>query len=246
MATDNKQIKEKISALLRKASDGSATAAEAEGAMLAARKLMDRYSLSEAEVNAATEDSYVDRNIAPKKTRKGETYVDPVLRYTARTVAEFCGCFVYVDRSQNAVFSGLESDVDLAVLMVEAFQFQMAHDWEVFKRHELGTKRFVDITDARRSFVTGFTRGVTKRLGDWMYRTPPEGEKQTASTALVIKKHELARARLEARGMSFGSTSQRNAIRGGNSMAAGAGMNAANSANVGRAVGGGVKMIGGY
>lgn len=238
------QIKQKVVALLRKASDSAATAAEAEGAMAAARKLMAKFSLTEDEVNAATEESYVDRALAPKRTRKGEVYIDPVMRYCSRTVAEFCGVFAYTRvADQHMMWSGLESDVDLALCMIDAFQQQMEHDWEIFKRHELGTNRLVVITDARRSFVHGFTRGVVMRLQDWMYRTPPEGELVDTTNALVIKKSELARSRLEKQGMAFGSSGHRGNS-GNHNGAAGAGLNAAKAAAMGRGVGGGVKMIG--
>ncbi len=239
-------IKEKVMALLRKAADGAATPAEAEGAMAAARKLMAKHSLSEDEVTASTADDYVDVTVCPKTTRTGMAYVDPVVRYCARTVAEFCGCVVYVKTDLSVIWSGLASDVDMAQWMVEAFRDQLEHDWLIFKRHDLGTKRMKDITDARVSFVHGFTRAIAARLSDWMYRTPLTGETPDTSTALVVKKANLALARLAGMGMHLGGSVGHRGAQGCNAAAAGAGHNAGAAASMGRGMGntGAVRMIG--
>ena len=245
MTNASNEVKEKIMALLRKAADGGATVAEAEGAMMAARKLMAKFSLTEAEVTAVTEEGYVDRTVAPKVTRKGEAYVCPVVRYCGRMVAEFCGCVLYIAHDQSVVWSGLDSDVDMAMWMIEAFRDQLEHDWMIFKRHDLGTNRLVTITDARRSFVHGFTKAISARLRDWMYRTPPAGELADTSTALVVKKSELARSRLADMGIRLGAAGHRGKA-GTHSGAAGAGMNAGAAASMGRGVGNGagMRMIG--
>lgn len=233
-------VKNKIMALLRKASDSAATPAEAEGAMGLAQKLMARHSLTQDEVMKAGEAAYVDRVIDPKRTRAGVDYIDPVTMYTARIVSEFCGVVCFTSGKQIK-WSGLDSDVEMAMWMIEAFREQMEHDWTIFKRHELGTNRFVVITDARRSFVQGFTKAISARLSDWLYRTPPAGEK--SSSALVVNKRELAMNRLRDQGISL-STKRHNATLGNHTGAAGAGMNAGNAASMGRAMGGGVKQIG--
>lgn len=239
--TDNIQdIREKVKALLRKASDAAASPSEAEGAMRLAQKLMAKYSLSEAELNAVKEEDFCEATWQGRY-HKGAYVIHPVDRYCSVIVGKFCGVVPFLRNNGSTVaLFGLDADVELAKWMLHAFREQFEHDWEVFKRFQMESKRLLDIKDARKSFAHGFTEAINNRLKDWMFRQSPEGG--SGEGALVLRKHDIVAAELERRGIHLAPTGRRGS-RGSHDQAAGAGYNAGNAANVGRATAGAGRVL---
>lgn len=236
---DINAIKERVRALLMKAADGSATAAEAEGAMRAAQKLMAKYQVKETDLDSLTAESYKETEYAGQRHRKAGWYVHPVDRHCANLVGKFCGVVPYIRTIDltgelRVCMFGLESDVELAHWMLSAFKQQLEADWIIYKRYTMNSRRFKDLTEARRAFVQGFVKAIGDRLAAWMFRdSPTKGTSE--NTALVVKKLSLVEEEMERRGMFLGhiTLAQRRISR--DAHAAGAGYNSGKAANVGRA-----------
>lgn len=240
MANENiGDIKERVSALLRKASDGAATPAEAEAAMRLAQKLMGRYQVTEADLdNGDGTFKTVDREgrYSPKK---GEYYLHPVERYCAAIVGRFCGVEPYTATENGKLvlhIFGLDSDVELANWMLTSFVQQFEADWLLYKQFKLDTKRLVTIKDARLSFATGFTTAVNERLNDWLFRKSPEEGTADTSNALVIRKLDLVEQKLAEMGLSL-SRGRHRRKSGGHGDARSAGFMSGSRAETGRGVG---------
>lgn len=250
MANENIQdIKAKVRSLLMKAADAVATPAEAEGAMRAAQKLMAKYQVSEKDLGSLTQEDFKEAS-RTGGIYKSKTYLHPIDRYCSVIVGKFCGVQPWIhnnDEGECMKMLGLEADVELATWMLSAFREQFEADWLKYKRFDMASKRFKDLTAARVSFVHGFARAINDRLQDWLYRdSPKEGSAESDGRALVIKKHDLVQAEMERRGLHLGRGTRRGAVNA-DTTAAGAGYNSGKAADVGRATAGGAGpiMIGG-
>jgi hypothetical protein len=240
MTNENiESIKDRVSALLRKASDSAATEAEAEAAMRLAQKLMAKYQVTEADLDKGG-NAFKEYDRESKwSAKKNERYLHPIERYCAVIVGRFCGVKPYTaaDNDGNLVLRlfGLDSDVELANWMLTAFIQQFETDWEIYKNFQLGTKRLVTIKDARKSFAHGFTQAINKRLEDWMFRKCDNVE-QNDGTALVVRKLDLVEQKLRESGV-FLSAGRHRGDAGSNSGARSAGFMAGSRAETGRGVG---------
>lgn len=235
--SDINEIKERIRSLLAKATDAGATAEEAHTAMQFARKLMAKYQLDEAAVTAARDGDFRTDTWHYTKDSKGAVIVHPIDRYCSVRVGRFCGVKPYISQSGDMAVFGFDSDVELFRWMMAAFKKHAEEDWQRFKVFQLGTKRLLDIKDARKSFMHGFAKAVNARLDDWLYRAEYTGDKaEETANALVIRKLSIVEQKMADMGINLGPTSRKGSM-GGNTSAAGAGFNSGNSANVGRGMG---------
>lgn len=249
MANENmNDIKERVGALLRKAVDPAATPAEADAAMRLAQKLMEKYQVTEADLDKGGNEFREAGRTGRKHPKSGEWYLHPVERYCAAIVGRFCGVTPWIttdDGELKLVLFGFDADVELANWMLTAFVNQFEADWELYKMRDLGTKRLVTIREARLSFAHGFTQAINKRLEDWMFRdeakSPEPGT--TDGKALVVKKTSLVEQELRNRGMHFTRSSHRGQ-NGSHAGAAGAGYASGSRAETGRGVGQSAIMIG--
>jgi Protein of unknown function (DUF2786) len=246
-----REVKEKVRALLMKAADSAATAAEAAGAMAAAQKLMARYQVTADDLNKLSASDYKFMGMAGTHHRKSNSwYLHPVQRYCAPVVGRFCAVKPYTKTHEDGSLSlelfGMDSDVELAAWMLRAFTDQFEHDWEVFKRDGLGTRRLVTIKEARLSFAGAFTKAINERLETWMFRksdSPAEGTSSGFDLALVKDKMSLIEAELVRRGIYL-SAGQHRGRGGSHDGAAAAGYASGSRAETGRGVGGGRIAIG--
>lgn len=247
------EARAKIQALLMKAADSAASEAERDGAMTMAKKLMAKYDVTQADIDRATADSFVNVVRPGKKTKDNRPYIHPVERYCSVVIGKFCGVKPYLSNGNGKMglaFFGFESDVDLAQCMVDAFIDQFEADWTAYKRYDMKSKRFKDLTEARLAFSQGFTSAVNERFTDWMYRNEPNSPNRGTGDgrALVIKKMEVIEAAMKEVGLYLGKARSGGGRRSNDSEAAGAGYNAGKSADMGRgmaASAAGIKMIGG-
>lgn len=250
MANENIQdIKDRVRALLMKAVDAAASPSEAEAAMRMAQKLMEKYQVSEADLGGLREDDwrYGETKAEHHKTRG--YYLHPIDRYCSVVVGKFCGVIPYkVDEGTpqfRMVLFGLDADVELAQWMLAAFKKQLDHDWELYKRYQMESKRLIDVREARMAFVRGFTSAVTQRLNDWMFRDVPKaGQSPNKGSGhdLVLRKANLAIDELARRGIHLGATDSK-ARRGTvDHAAAGAGFNSGKAVQVGGQQVGGARI----
>jgi len=231
-------VKDKVRALLAKAMDPAASEHEASGAMAAARKLMAKFDLSEEELMKAKGEDFKEFSWEIRKTSKGDIAIHPVDRRCSVYVCQFCGVVPYIYDGKVHLF-GFENDVELAKWMLHSLRIQFDKDWEIYKRFELGSKRLVNIKEARISFSAGFAKAINERMRNWIYR---ETQSPETGTSLVIKKNEIVEAEISSRGIHLGKNGS--APVGINAAAAGAGYNSGKAAETGRGVGGSYVAIG--
>jgi len=234
-----KSVEEKIRNLMAKATDPAASEAEAETAMQMARKLMEKHNLSEADIADRGADAFVMMDNVGRATKFGTAF-HPVDKYLGKAIAEYCACRCWVSRMTDPakfVYFGVESDIEFASHLRAAWIKHFDLHWETYAQD---VKRIKDRAAARQSFSVGFADEMRSRLERWKTNNQKADE---TSTALVLKRQDLVTAEMARRGIHLGRGRGMKSF-GVNSQAAGAGVNAARSASVGRGVGGGVRMIG--
>lgn len=236
--TNVESVKDKVRALLAKAMDPAASEHEASGAMAAARKLMAKFDLSEEELMKAKGEDFKEFSWEVRKTSKGDVALHPVDRRCSVLLCKFCGVVPYVYDGKVHLF-GLENDVELAKWMLHSLRGQFDKDWEIYKRFELGSRRLVNVKEARISFSAGFAKAINERMKNWIYR---ETQSPETGTSLVVKKNELVAEEMRKRGLRLGAKGK--APVGINAAAAGAGYNSGKAAETGRGVGGSYVAIG--
>lgn len=244
-------VKERVRALLMKASDAAASPSEAEAAMRMAQKLMQRYQMTEADLGSLQSSDWREVNLSPLYSKTAGYYRHPVEKYLSRVVGDFCGVIAYKSGEDftadvQTVLFGLDADVELAKWMLDAFKQQMERDWALYKRFQMESKRLKNVSEARKSFVRGFCSAVQERLKDWMFRDTPTADQspdQGSGAALVIRKRNLAIDELAARGIHLATgtaSSKGGAAR--DTAAAGAGYNSGNAAPMGGKQVGGARI----
>jgi len=237
MGIDN--IKEKIMKLLAKAGDAACTAEEADTALTMAKKLMDKYGVSDADLENAKSDDWKEEAWGARQNKKGQWIFHPVDRYALGAVAKFCGCRAWKDRSgtPKAVFFGMPSDIELANWMRVALIQQFDKDWATYKNmsgRRLGVR---GLTEARLAFSQGFCSAVQERLTQWQFR-----HEASDSNALIVVKQDAINKELAVRGISF--TSSAAPPRAVDTMAYGAGVESGRAAGIGgKGVNGGRQIL---
>jgi hypothetical protein len=239
-----KSVEQKIRDLMAKATDPASSEAEAETAMKMAKKLMDKFDLTEADVAERGEDAFTMSYHEGRKTKYGTAF-HPVDKYLGGYIALFCGCRSWISRKGGGpdctVYFGVDSDVEFALYLRGAWMRHFDIQWEIFSQD---ARRIKDRAAARQSFSIGFAKEMRDRLDRWNTRqndhVTTSGD---SSHALVAKRLDLVQAEMERRGIKLGWGAGVKSF-GDHMTAAGAGANAARSASVGRGVGGGVKQIG--
>lgn len=232
---DMNKIKKRLDALLAKARDDGASDAEVEAAMHAAQKLMSRYGISERDLEKVKSDDFMDVEYTPPPK---QTRVDPVVRYCGGAVAKLCGLVGYSSGPHSITLHGLAPDVEHAKWLLNLLQVALADQWRRYKILAFsGPVSRATLMKERIGFIHGFCRGAVHKLRDLMsYQGDPEIEK---STALVVKKTDLALRNLEAKGIhlaSCGASGLGPKARGSGS-AQGAGYVAGNSVSFGNGIG---------
>jgi hypothetical protein len=240
-----KSVEDKIRSLMAKATDPAASEAEAETAMAMAKKLLAKFDLTEEDVKARGEDAFVFSRHSGRRTKYGTAF-HPVDKYLGGYIALFCGCRSWISRkgdgddvADDVVYFGVDSDVEFAMYLRGAWMRHFDIQWEIFSQD---ARRLKDRAAARQSFSIGFAREMRDRLDRWDMRKDVTTSGDT-SRALVAKRMDIVQAEMERRGIKLGH-GKRIKSYGDHMTAAGAGVNAARSASVGRGVGGGVKQIG--
>lgn len=253
MANENIQdIKAKVKALLMKAADAAATPSEAESAMRLAQKLMAKYQIDQTSLDALVEGDWRTLERRAEHHKIKGWYLHPVDRYCSVLVGQFCGVIPYIgggtDGELTLILFGLDADVELASWMLAAFKDQLEHDWNVYKRFQMESKRLLDIKKARLAFVRGFTSAVSDRLRDWMFRDANSvvgSNRSTEGKDLVIRKRNLAEDELARRGIHLHKAGSQYRRPSSDNAAAGAGYQSGQGASVGgKAVGGARIAIG--
>lgn len=245
MADINK-IKARLDALLRKARDGGSSDAEIAEAMAAAQRLMQKYGLSESDIENMSADEM--REYAWEKPA-GRKNFDPVLRYLAGSVCEHTGCVgvldkgvYYPDRGEVIVFYGGDADVEYAAWLIKSMQDFLNDQWEQYKKWDMPTRISRDELRAERiGFVRGFCKRMRERFRELKTR---DGElHEGKGTALVQRKTDLIQRKVEEKFGPLGGSANMAGRGRGSGTAAGAGYTAAGGMDIGRGIGQGAIAI---
>lgn len=162
----DEKIKDKVRQLLKIAADPNATSNEAQVAMAKARALMAKHDLSDDDIRAAKADAYAFR---PAYEKPGSTpnkvIWHPVDRWLTIAIAKFTGCAtVYDPKTGKHGMYGMESSLDLAQYMLQAFREAFESGWLNFKKYTMPRATQAQLIEARKSFTSGFCRAIKDRI----------------------------------------------------------------------------------
>lgn len=242
MADINK-IKERVQALLAKAMDAASSENEATAAYEAAQKLMSKYRLSQADLDAVGENDFKSYDVDGKPMKSGKGYVyHPVDKYLGTTIAQFTGTrFYFYHNRAHCKFFGLIEDVEFVSWMRQALIAHFDKGWADYKDFGRKNKRIKDLGAERQSFSVGFADAIKDRLDNWMFRTTDDD----TEFALTCKRADIVTDELARRGVRLGTMGPRRSL-GISTQAAGAGRVVGDSATLGRGVGSGGRVMLGH
>lgn len=238
MNADIQKIREKLKALLDRARDAGSSDAEIDACMRRAQDLMDKYNLSESDLDEVTGADFREYTINAEAGRRAH---DPINRYLAPIVGKFTGVKFYISHKEGVsnvnpihVF-GLDADVEYALWLLHSFRKFMDDQWVDYRDWQLGSCTRAELKAERIGFVRGFCKQVAGRL-DKMIKENAQGG-VSAGTDLIVKKHDLVAQELARRDIRL---SAGEALKGrgyGSENGARAGAVAGNAASIGRGVG---------
>ena len=237
---DINKVKEKLAALLARARDAGSSDAEIDACMARARKMMETYGLSEDDLESVTAESFKEYRSYVKPGKKTHS---PVWRYCSVAIGRFTGTKPYVTKEEGhtgkkspIVFFGLESDVELAVWLLNSLEAFMLDRWAMYKKTYRGPAS--ELKAEMVGFIQQYCRTVSERLIDAAEFVHKPGSEEAKSTALVVKKSEVVQAEMARRGVHVGGRGA-NLGGGAHGSASGksAGRAAGQAANIGRGVG---------
>ena len=233
------KIKDRVVALLAKASDPAATPDEAGAAMMFAKKLMEKHGMSEADCRKAEGDDFVTRSWAAKASPKYGKFFHPVDKLLSATVAKFAGAkYWYVTdahgQKSEAEFFGLEGDVALAEWLRAALVKQFDRDWETYVYLARRNTSLKTVPQSRIAFSQGFSTAIMERLTGWLKE---EMAAAGDGTALVVIKQDLIDAELGRRGIAIRSAASKSMPSVTDTAAAGAGYVSGKAAAMSQGVG---------
>lgn len=234
---DISKIKSRLAALLRKARDAGASDAEVAEALNAAQKMMDKYGVTEDDLETVTQEDYRTAEFGKPAGRKN---FDPILRYCGPAVCQMTGVLGVYKKSpqggETIEFYGLDADVEYATWLIHSLQLFMNDQWDSYKRWDMknGLSR-QQLMAEKIGFIRGFCDGVNRRMAGMMDNGG--NTKTETGTALVVKKKDLAKRHYEATHGPVGGGVNLSGSGTGSMSGAAAGSMAAQSASLGRGVG---------
>jgi len=190
-----KSVEQKIRDLMAKATDPAASEAEAETAMAMARKLMDKFDVTEEDIKRMGEAAFTTVYQEGRTTKFGTAF-HPVDKYLGVYIGLFCGCKTWINRQaegpDRVVYFGVDSDVEFAMHLRGAWMKHFDVQWEIFSSD---VRRVKDRAAARQSFSRGFAMEMRNRLDNWQAVKGKKSETDT-SNALVAKRLDLVEAEM--------------------------------------------------
>ena len=228
---------QKIASLMAKATDPVATPAEAETAMLMARKLMAKFDITEEDIKKLGAAAFVEDTYMCRKTKSGAVILHPIDRYCGTLIADFCGCKVWRSMSDDGVprvkYMGVDADAEFARYLRAAWIKHFDFNWEMFVQ---GHRRLADMAAARVAFSQSFASAMRDRLDGWQQKAP------VGQTALVVKRADLVTAEMAKRGLHLSKSTVKGKS-ANHGAGAGAGYQAGRSASVGAGVAAGAGNV---
>lgn len=208
----------KLQALLEMTEKNGCTEAEANLAASKAQALMDKHSLSVADLKAASPNDICGADWVYNGKKKSHES-----RFTAAAIAEFTATKAWSEREADTAlirFFGLKSDVAIAVYLFKTFQAAMDFEWtRYWKRHaELTAMHGKTV---RRSFMAGMYRRLNERLRLLIEERERRIEDKNEIRSIVIVKEQIVIKAFTSLGLSLRTRSHRTLIRDNSAYLAG-------------------------
>lgn len=234
------KVKAKIRALTARTIDNGASEAEAMTAMKKVGELLAQFNLNMTDVTVRDE-MCIQKDVDTGSKHRGIQYD------VAVSVAAFTNCKIWQTswtKSKKLHFFGMESDVEMAVYLLNYIKIAYDNAFAEFKNSDT----YVNYAGHRRVLTTNFLRGFANRLNDRldsMKREFVREEKSSTGTALVvIEKSKYVEEEYQKLGMKLRKTYTTRSSNY-NGAARAAGDKAGNKVNLNRPVTGG-SSFGGY
>lgn len=185
---EKNDIAAKIEALLNKTVQNGATEDEAFAAMKAAKKLMDKYGMSEDDLKNAQKDDFV--------FLATEFDNQDINSRVALVVSSLAEVKVFTQRNEQGkrilVFFGFETDVKFAKHVMEV----------VYHFHKKGWKQFLKTSDSRgysahRTFTIYYASRIRARIEEFINSNKIEFK--STGTGLIVLKDQIVTQELASR-----------------------------------------------
>ncbi len=208
----------KLQALLEMTEKNGCTEAEANLAAIKAQALMDKHSLSLADLKAASPTDICGGDWVYNGKKKAHES-----RFTAPTIAEFTGTRAWSDRQGDMVlvrFFGLKSDVAIAVYLFKTFQAAMDFEWTRYWKHN------AELTDlhgktVRRSFMAGMYRRLNERLRSLIQERGKSIDAKNDIRTIVTVKDQIVTQAFDSLGLELKTRKHRTSIKSSSAYRAG-------------------------
>lgn len=232
---DIKTIAARIRALRAKAADEASSMAEAMGAAAHAAKLLAKYDLTEAQIAA---DDSNDAAAVAGGFGVNRSKLHDVLHIVWSGIAQLTETKSYRDGG-TLRFVGMPQDVEMAIYLSEMLTAASDRMWQDYRKKHVAPKgrgRSFSMYH-RRGFMRGFGTEINARLVELATQRKKDVEQQvgkSAGTALVVRKQDLIKTKMDDMGLNLRKTSRR--VRVGSDESHAYGSRAARTVNLGRPV----------
>lgn len=229
MTPERKTLVERIRAMQAKAENEASTEAEAIQAAAMAARLMSKHEVTDEELSIIEASG---DGIQMQRVNHGTKKMHFALKYAAHGIEILTETKGYVGTNwvdeQRLVFTGLDSDVEMAVYLSLVIKGAADRAWKAHAKR----RTFSNRARSRKSFLIGFGWRIKERL---IELSQERKEARSASgTALVVRKDALIEAHLAEQEVNIQSSRSRPTTIDGNYDH---GANAANDVNLSRPLG---------
>lgn len=153
---DRRQVLEQVQALKAKIGDKASTENEVATAAKLMRKLLDKYEISQDEINAGFVDIYSE---TIEKWRR----IPQSIFYSIGAIEEYTNTFWFREGGV-IVFSGDVPDVAFATWLVDLVDSSSRRAWDVWKDAHRGSYKKQDFLKLRPSFMRGYGKSVAQKI----------------------------------------------------------------------------------
>jgi hypothetical protein len=224
---------DRIAALKSKIPENGATESEAMAALALAAKLMDKYGITEDDLNRVQ----FERDMREGSFTQRQKALHPSQKFCGVTIGKFCNIKIwsgYADvKKENIHMFGMRNDIEMAEFLMGLIHDSMDRGWKEFLKSNPADKRVSRHTQYW-SFMMGFAERVNTKLEDLI----DERNKVYSSSGmdLVDLKMALVEDGMEAMlpGLRFGKSNRRGTKVEGNAYSQG--QEAGNKVNLSRPI----------
>ena len=154
---------DRIAALKSKIPANGATESEAMAALALAAKLMEKYGITEDDLNRIQ----FERDMREGSFTQKQKAVHPSQKFCATTISRFCNIKIWFDlfevKKENIRMFGMQNDVEMAEFLMGLIHNSMDRGWKEFLKSNQVDKRVSRHTQYW-SFMMGFAERINAKL----------------------------------------------------------------------------------